>query len=148
MSPEEAVQMLLRLHPYGDQKKFEDAIHTKVIEAVLRAELEGFQQGYEDGKRRAVNRDGPRAPDLPPEACGFGRDECVFPPTGLGKNPGSVSRWMAQAAQKRRPGLRGRLSATRGGPFHASPDANLVEGRRSWGLGLLLSKGTSFLGSP
>lgn len=45
----------MRLHPYGEQKKFEDAIRTIVSEAVMRAKLESYQQGSEDGKRRAVN---------------------------------------------------------------------------------------------
>jgi hypothetical protein len=55
MNLEEVVQLLVRLHPYGEQRKFEHAIRTIVREAVRRAELEGYEQGYEDGKRRAVN---------------------------------------------------------------------------------------------
>ena len=34
--------------------------------ALERAELEGYQQGYEEAKRRAVNLDVSRSPDLPP----------------------------------------------------------------------------------
>jgi hypothetical protein len=56
MNPEEAVQLVVRLQRPEEQKKFEDAIRTIVREALLRAELEGYQQGYGDGKRRAVNR--------------------------------------------------------------------------------------------
>jgi hypothetical protein len=44
MNPEEAVQLLVRLHPYKDQKKFEDAIRTILKEAVERAKLEGYEQ--------------------------------------------------------------------------------------------------------
>jgi hypothetical protein len=55
MNPEEAAHLLARLQPYGEQKKFEDAIRTIVRLAVLRATLDGYQQGYEDGKRSAVN---------------------------------------------------------------------------------------------
>lgn len=36
--------------------------------AVVRAEFEGYQQGYEDGKRRGVNEDHARVPGLTPKA--------------------------------------------------------------------------------
>ena len=37
MNPEEAVQWLVRLHSYEEQKKFEDAIQTIVQEAAAQA---------------------------------------------------------------------------------------------------------------
>ena len=52
---EETVHALVVMHNWKQQKHLEDAIRELVRLAVERAELEGYQQGYEDGKRRAVN---------------------------------------------------------------------------------------------
>lgn len=46
--------MLVRLHPWKEQEKFGDASRTILQEAVMRAKFESYQQGNEDGKRRAV----------------------------------------------------------------------------------------------
>ena len=54
MSRDEAVHLLVRLHPWKEQWKSEGAIRTIVKEAVERARLEGYEQGFADGKRRAV----------------------------------------------------------------------------------------------
>jgi hypothetical protein len=43
------------MHDWTEQKQLEEAIRDLVRLAVERATLEGYQQGYEDGKRRAVN---------------------------------------------------------------------------------------------
>jgi hypothetical protein len=43
------------MHDWKQQKQLEGTIRDLVRLAVERAELEGFQQGFEDGKRRAVN---------------------------------------------------------------------------------------------
>jgi hypothetical protein len=43
------------MHDWQQQKQLEEAIRDLVRQAVLRAEFESYQHGYEDGKRRAVN---------------------------------------------------------------------------------------------
>jgi hypothetical protein len=52
---EETVHALVVIHNWQQQKQLDEAIRELVRQAVLRAELEGLQQGYEEGKRRAVN---------------------------------------------------------------------------------------------
>ena len=52
---EETVHALVVMHDWEQQKQLEAAIRDLVRLAVERATLEGYQQGYEDGKRRAVN---------------------------------------------------------------------------------------------
>jgi hypothetical protein len=52
---EETVHALVVMHLWQQQKQLEEAIRELVRLAVVQAELEGFAQGYEDGKRRAVN---------------------------------------------------------------------------------------------
>ena len=52
---EETVHPLVVMHDFKQQKQLEAAIRDLVRLAVERATLEGYQQGYEDGKRRAVN---------------------------------------------------------------------------------------------
>jgi hypothetical protein len=43
------------MHDWKRQKGLEAAIHDLVRLAVERAKIEGYQQGYEERKRRAVN---------------------------------------------------------------------------------------------
>jgi hypothetical protein len=43
------------MHDSKQQKQLEEAIRDLVRLAVERATLESYQQGYEDGMRRAVN---------------------------------------------------------------------------------------------
>ena len=45
----------LVMHDSKQQEQLEEAIRDLVRVAVERAEREGYAQGYEDGKRRAVN---------------------------------------------------------------------------------------------
>jgi hypothetical protein len=52
---EETVHALVVMHDWKQQKQLEETIRDVMRLAVERAELEGYQQGYEDGKRRAVN---------------------------------------------------------------------------------------------
>jgi hypothetical protein len=52
---EETVHTLVVMHDWKQQKQLEGAIRDLVRLAVERATFEGYQQGYEDGKRRAVN---------------------------------------------------------------------------------------------
>ena len=52
---EETVHTLVAMHDWQQQKQLQEAIRELVRLAVLRATLEGCQQGYEDRKRRAVN---------------------------------------------------------------------------------------------
>jgi hypothetical protein len=52
---EETVHTLVAMDDSKQQKQLEVAIRELVRLAVLRAEFEGYQQGCEDGKRRAVN---------------------------------------------------------------------------------------------
>jgi len=52
---EDTVHALVVMHDWQQQKQLEEAIRELVRLAVLRAEFEGYQQGLEDGKRRAVN---------------------------------------------------------------------------------------------
>jgi hypothetical protein len=52
---EETVHALVVMHDWKQQKQLEEAIRELVRLAVLRAESEGYQPGYEDGKQRAVN---------------------------------------------------------------------------------------------
>jgi len=52
---EETVHALVVMHDWKQQKQLEEPIRDLVRLAVERAELEGYQQGLEDGKRRAVN---------------------------------------------------------------------------------------------
>jgi hypothetical protein len=47
--------VLVVMHDWQQQKQLEEAIRDLVRLAVERATLESYQQGYEDGKRRAVN---------------------------------------------------------------------------------------------
>jgi hypothetical protein len=42
-------------NPGKEQKGCDDAIRTIVEEAVELAKLEGYEQGYADGKRQAAN---------------------------------------------------------------------------------------------
>jgi hypothetical protein len=43
------------MHDWTRQKQLEAAIRDRVRLAVERATAEGYQHGFEDGKRRAVN---------------------------------------------------------------------------------------------
>jgi hypothetical protein len=52
---EETVHALVAMHDWQQQKQLDAAIRDLVRLTVERAELEGYQQEYEDGKRRAVN---------------------------------------------------------------------------------------------
>jgi len=52
---EETVHYLVVMHDWKQQKQLEDTIREVVRLAVERAELEGYQQGCEDGKQKAVN---------------------------------------------------------------------------------------------
>jgi hypothetical protein len=52
---EETVHALVVMHDWQQQKRLEDTIRYLVRLAVERATLEGYQQGYQDGKRRAVH---------------------------------------------------------------------------------------------
>jgi len=52
---EETVHALVVMHDWKQQKQLEATIRDLVRLAVERATLEGYHQGYEDGKRRAVN---------------------------------------------------------------------------------------------
>jgi hypothetical protein len=52
---EETVHALVVMHDWKQQKELEAAIRDPVRQALKQAELEGYQQGCEDGKRRAVN---------------------------------------------------------------------------------------------
>jgi len=52
---EETIHALVAMHVWKQQKQLEEAIRDLVRQTVARAELEGYQQGYEDGKRRAVS---------------------------------------------------------------------------------------------
>jgi hypothetical protein len=52
---EETVHALVVMHDWKEQRQLEKAIRDLVRLAVERAALEGYQQGYEDGKRRAAN---------------------------------------------------------------------------------------------
>ena len=52
---EETVHDLVAMHDRQQQKQLEGTIRDLVRLAVERVKLEGYQQGYEDGKRRAVN---------------------------------------------------------------------------------------------
>ena len=52
---EETVHDLVAMHDWQQQKQLEETIRDLVRLAVERATLEGYQKGYEDGKRRAVN---------------------------------------------------------------------------------------------
>jgi len=47
---EETVHALVVMHDWKQQKQLEEAIRELVRLAVRRAELEGYQQGFEDGK--------------------------------------------------------------------------------------------------
>jgi hypothetical protein len=51
---EETVHALMVMNEWQQQKQLEDTIRDLVRLAVKRAELEGYQPAYEDGKRRAV----------------------------------------------------------------------------------------------
>jgi hypothetical protein len=55
MTLEEAVHMLVRMHPLNEQKKFEDAIRTIVGQVVEHATQTGYKRGLADGKRVAIN---------------------------------------------------------------------------------------------
>jgi len=57
---------LVVMHDWKQQKKLEAAIRSLVRLAVERATLEGYQQGYNDGKRRAVNGAALPAEPTPP----------------------------------------------------------------------------------
>jgi hypothetical protein len=50
----ETVHALVVVRDWKQQKQLEAAIHDLVRLAGLRAEFEGYQQGYEDGKLRVV----------------------------------------------------------------------------------------------
>jgi hypothetical protein len=52
---EETVHAFVAMQDWKQQKQLEATIRDLVPLAVERAELEGYQEGYEDGKRRAVN---------------------------------------------------------------------------------------------
>jgi hypothetical protein len=51
----ETIHALVPMHESKEQKQLEEAIRNLAPLAVERATLKGYQQGYEDGKRRAVN---------------------------------------------------------------------------------------------
>jgi hypothetical protein len=51
----ETVHAFVVMHDWKRQKNSEEAIRDLVRFTVELAPLEGYQQGYEDGKRRAVN---------------------------------------------------------------------------------------------
>jgi Leu/Phe-tRNA-protein transferase len=52
---EETVNALVVMHDWQQQKQLEATIRELARLALERAHLEGYQLGYEDGKRRAVN---------------------------------------------------------------------------------------------
>lgn len=52
---EETVHALVVMHDFKQQKQLEAANRDLVRLASERPTLEGYQQGYEDGKRRKVN---------------------------------------------------------------------------------------------
>jgi len=52
---EETVHALVVMHDWKQQKQLEESIRELVRLAGVRAELEGYEQGLADGKRRAVN---------------------------------------------------------------------------------------------
>jgi hypothetical protein len=52
---EETVHVLVVMHGWKQQKQLEEAIRDLVWLMVERAEFEGCQHWYGDGKRRAVN---------------------------------------------------------------------------------------------
>ena len=52
---EETVHALVVIHDHKQQKQLKVAIRDLVRLAVERAKLEGYEQGFADGKRRAVN---------------------------------------------------------------------------------------------
>jgi hypothetical protein len=52
---EETVHALVVMHDWKQQKRLEGPIRDLVGLAIERARLEGYEQGYADGKRRAVN---------------------------------------------------------------------------------------------
>jgi hypothetical protein len=54
-SSDDTVHDPVAMYDREQRKQLEEAIRELVRLAVRRAELERFQQGYEDGKRRAVN---------------------------------------------------------------------------------------------
>jgi hypothetical protein len=87
---EETVHTLVAMDDWQHQKQLEDTVRDIVRLAVERAELEGFEQGYEEGKRRAANQDVPRIPGLAPQGCEINTGECVFLPSsseGLDPEP-------------------------------------------------------------
>jgi hypothetical protein len=59
---EETVLVFVAMHDWKQQKQLEEAIRDLVRLTVERATLEGYQQGCEDGKRRAVDRTAARRP--------------------------------------------------------------------------------------